>query len=209
MYKVFVNEKRLTLSKYPTDVEKKLRYEGFATLEIAIDLLENTSCPEMNVYGEEIEEIWEDFTHMFKVVEAAGGIVFNKEEKILFIHRLGKWDLPKGKIEKDESLENAALREVEEETSLKELILEKFINNTFHTYKERNGTRVLKTTYWFKMSYVADAEPKPQVEEGITKVEWKDEDQIIEDVFSSTFKNIILILNNVGIGEDDETTENL
>ncbi len=209
MYKVFVNEKRLTLSKYPTDVEKKLRYEGFATLEIAIDLLENTSCPEMNVYGEEIEEIWEDFTHMFKVVEAAGGIVFNKEEKILFIHRLGKWDLPKGKIEKDESLENAALREVEEETSLKELILEKFINNTFHTYKERNGTRVLKTTYWFKMSYVADAEPKPQVEEGITKVEWKDEDQIIEDVFSSTFKNIILILNNVGIGEDDETTDNL
>lgn len=209
MYKVFVNEKRLTLSKYPTDVEKKLRYEGFATLEIAIDLLENTSCPEMNVYGEEIEEIWEDFTHMFKVVEAAGGIVFNKEEKILFIHRLGKWDLPKGKIEKDESLENAALREVEEETALKELILEKFINNTFHTYKERNGTRVLKTTYWFKMSYVADAEPKPQVEEGITKVEWKDEDQIIEDVFSSTFKNIILILNNVGIGEDDETTENL
>lgn len=209
MYKVFVNEKRLTLSKYPTDVEKKLRYEGFATLEIAIDLLENTSCPEMNVYGEEIEEIWEDFTHMFKVVEAAGGIVFNKEEKILFIHRLGKWDLPKGKIEKDESLENAALREVEEETSLKELILEKFINNTFHTYKERNGTRVLKTTYWFKMSYVGDAEPKPQVEEGITKVEWKNEDQIIEDVFSSTFKNIILILNNVGIGEDDETTENL
>ena len=209
MYKVFVNEKRLTLSKYPTDVEKKLRYEGFATLEIAIDLLENTSCPEMNVYGEEIEEIWEDFTHMFKVVEAAGGIVFNKEEKILFIHRLGKWDLPKGKIEKDESLENAALREVEEETSLKELILEKFINNTFHTYKERNGARVLKTTYWFKMSYVGDAEPKPQVEEGITKVEWKNEDQIIEDVFSSTFKNIILILNNVGIGEDDETTENL
>lgn len=209
MYKVFVNEKRLTLSKYPTDVEKKLRYEGFATLEIAIDLLENTSCPEMNVYGEEIEEIWEDFTHMFKVVEAAGGIVFNKEEKILFIHRLGKWDLPKGKIEKDESLENAALREVEEETSLKELILEKFINNTFHTYKERNGTRVLKTTYWFKMSYVGDAEPKPQVEEGITKVEWKNEDQIIEEVFSSTFKNIILILNNVGIGEDDETTENL
>ena len=209
MYKVFVNEKRLTLSKYPTDVEKKLRYEGFATLEIAIDLLENTSCPEMNVYGEEIEEIWEDFTHMFKVVEAAGGIVFNKEEKILFIHRLGKWDLPKGKIEKDESLENAALREVEEETSLKELILEKFINNTFHTYKERNGTRVLKTTYWFKMSYVGDAEPKPQLEEGITKVEWKNEDQIIEEVFSSTFKNIILILNNVGIGEDDETTENL
>ena len=62
MYKVFVNEKKLTLSKYPEDIEKKLRFEGFATLEIAVDLLQNTSCPELNVYGENLEEIWEDFT---------------------------------------------------------------------------------------------------------------------------------------------------
>src|SRR5690606_9423873 len=65
MYKVFVNERKLTLSKYPEDMEKKLRFEGFATLEIAVDLLENTSCPELNVYGEDLEEVWEDFTHMF------------------------------------------------------------------------------------------------------------------------------------------------
>ena len=113
MYKVFVNEKKLTLSKYPEDIEKNLRFEGFATLEIAVDLLENTSCPEMNVYGENIEEIWEDFTHMFKVIEAAGGLVKNKNNELLFIRRMGKWDLPKGKIEKGESLEQAALREVE------------------------------------------------------------------------------------------------
>ncbi len=212
MYKVFVNEKKLTISKYPADIEKNLRFEGFATLEIAVDLLENTSCPEMNVYGEDIEEIWEDFTHMFKVVEAAGGIVSNKEDKILFIQRLGKWDLPKGKIEKKESLEQAALREVEEETSLSELILENFINNTFHIYKERNGDRVLKITYWFKMTYVGDKAPVPQTEEGITEASWKSQNDILNEVFPKTFQNIKRILKDSGavVIEDDEkgSTEN-
>lgn len=196
MYKVFVNEKKLMLSKYPEDIEKKLRFEGFATLEIAIDLLENTSCPELNVYGENIEEIWEDFTHIFKVVEAAGGVVSNKNGEILFIHRIGKWDLPKGKIEKGESLEQAALREVEEETGLSQLILEEFLNNTFHIYTERNGTKILKTTYWFRMQYVGNKTPKPQIEEGISEVSWKSKDEIVQQVFPMTFQNIKLILND-------------
>lgn len=195
MYKVFVNEKKLTLSKYPENIEKNLRFEGFATLEIAVDLLENTSCPEMNVYGENIEEIWEDFTHMFKVIEAAGGVVKNKKEELLFIRRLGKWDLPKGKVEKGESLEQAALREIEEETGLKELILEEFINNTFHIFTERNGEKILKTTYWFKVSYVGDAPPRPQEEEGISEVSWKNSEQISKEVLTRTFHNIKLILN--------------
>ena len=196
MYKVFVNEKKLTLSKYPEDIEKKLRFEGFATLEIAVDLLQNTSCPELNVYGENLEEIWEDFTHMFRVIEAAGGVVSNKKGEILFIHRIGRWDLPKGKIEKGESLEQAALREIEEETGLKELILEEFINNTFHLYTERNGEKILKTTYWFRMSYVGNETPKPQAEEGITAVSWKNKEEIMNEVFPKTFNNIKLILND-------------
>ena len=196
MYKVFVNEKKLTLSKYPEDIEKNLRFEGFATLEIAVDLLENTSCPEMNVYGENIEEIWEDFTHMFKVIEAAGGLVKNKNNELLFIRRMGKWDLPKGKIEKGESLEQAALREVEEETGLKELILEEFLNNTFHIYTERNGEKILKTTYWFKMTYVGNSQPIPQKEEGISEVSWKNEEMINNEVMRMTFQNIRLILDD-------------
>ena len=196
MYKVFVNEKKLTLSKYPEDIEKNLRFEGFATLEIAVDLLENTSCPEMNVYGENIEEIWEDFTHMFKVIEAAGGLVKNKNNELLFIRRMGKWDLPKGKIEKGESLEQAALREVEEETGLKELILEEFLNNTFHIYTERNGEKILKTTYWFKMTYVGNSQPIPQKEEGISEVSFKNEEMINNEVMRMTFENIRLILDD-------------
>lgn len=196
MYKVFVNEKKLTLSKYPEEIDKKLRFEGFATLEIAVDLLQNTSCPELNVYGENLEEIWEDFTHMFRVIEAAGGVVRNKNGEILFIHRIGRWDLPKGKIEKGESLEQAALREIEEETGLKELILEEFINNTFHLYTERNGEKILKTTYWFRMNYVGNKIPIPQTEEGITAVSWKNKDEIMNEVFPKTFNNIKLILND-------------
>lgn len=195
MYKVFVNEKKLTLSKYPEDLDKKLRFEGFATLEIAVDLLQNTSCPEINVYSENIEEMWEDFTHMFKVIEAAGGVVTNTKEEILFIRRLGKWDLPKGKIEKGESLEQAAVREVQEETGLSELIVEEFLNNTFHLYTERNGDKILKTTYWFRMKYVGSETPVPQLEEGISEVSWKNEEKISNEVLGETFKNIKLILN--------------
>lgn len=197
MYKVFINEKSLTISKYPLEIDKNLRYEGFATLEIGIDLLENTSCKELNIFGEETDEIWEDFTHMLKVVEAAGGIVHNKQNEILFINRLNRWDLPKGKIEHGESLEAAAVREVEEECNITELIIDKFINSTFHIYREKPDTRVLKTTYWFKMHYVGDKTPQPQLEEGITEVKWIAPNKVAEEVFPTTFKNIQLILNEL------------
>ncbi len=196
MYKVFVNEKKLSITKNPETIEKKFRYEGIATLEIAMDLLENTSCKGVNIYGEKLEEIWEDFCHLFRVIEAAGGVVTNKKDEILFIRRLGKWDLAKGKIEKGESLEHAALREIEEETGLKELILEELINTTFHIYTERNGEKILKTTYWFKVTYVGNSEPIPQIEEGISEVSWKNEKQIIAEVLPMTFENIKLILND-------------
>ncbi len=194
MYKVFVNEKKLSISKYPEDVEKKFQYENFATLEIAIDLLENTSCPELNIYGDNLLQIWEDFSKLYRIIEAAGGVVSNKDEDVLFIRRLGKWDLAKGKIEKGESLEQAALREIEEETGLKELILEKYLNTTFHIYTERTGEKILKTTYWFKVTYVGNTAPIPQTEEGISEVSWKNKQQIMDEVLPMTFENIKLIL---------------
>ncbi|KFF11134.1 NUDIX domain-containing protein [Chryseobacterium soli] len=194
MYKVFVNEKKLLLSKHPEELEKKLSYESFSTLEIALDLLENTSVKELNVFGENIDEIWKEFQSLFRIIEAAGGIVNNPEGDILFIKRLGKWDLPKGKMEKGESREESAVREIEEETGLKDVELVKPINTTYHIYVERNGEKILKCTHWFEMNFNGEDTSKPQIEEGITEVAWKNTAQIENEVFPSTFKNIKLII---------------
>jgi 8-oxo-dGTP pyrophosphatase MutT (NUDIX family) len=194
MYKVFVNEKKLLLSKQSEALEKTLKYESFTTLEIALDLLQNTSVKELNVYGEQIDEIWKEFKKLFRIIEAAGGIVNRPNGDILFIKRLGKWDLPKGKMEKGESREESAVREIEEETSLQNVQLLDFINTTYHIYIERNGDKVLKYTHWFEMNFDGEDTSKPQLEEGITEVAWKNTSQIEAEVFPSTFKNIKLII---------------
>lgn len=194
MYKVFVNEKKLLLSKQSENLEKTLGYENVTTLEIALDLLENTSVKELNVFGENIDEIWAEFQGFFRIIEAAGGIVNNPDGKVLFIKRLGKWDLPKGKMEKGESREESAVREIEEETGLKDVELVRFINTTYHIYIERNGDKVLKCTHWFEMNFSGEDTSKPQIEEGITEVAWKNTSQIEDEVFPSTFKNIKLII---------------
>ncbi len=194
MYKVFVNEKKLLLSKQSENLEKTLGYENVTSLEIALDLLENTSVTELNVFGENIDEIWAEFQKLFRIIEAAGGIVNNSEGEILFIKRLGKWDLPKGKMEKGESREESAVREIEEETGLANVELVQFINTTYHIYVERNGDKVLKCTHWFEMNYSGEDTSKPQIEEGITEVAWKNTHQIQDEVFPSTFKNIKLIV---------------
>lgn len=194
MYKVFVNEKKLLLSKQSEDLEKTLKYESFTTLEIALDLLQNTSVKELNVFGEQIDEMWEEFKKLFRIIEAAGGIVNRPNGDILFIKRLGKWDLPKGKMEKGESREESAVREIEEETNLQNVELLDFINTTYHIYIERNGDRVLKYTHWFEMNFDGEDTSKPQIEEGITEVAWKNTSQIESEVFPSTFKNIQLII---------------
>lgn len=194
MYKVFVNEKKLLLSKQSENLEKTLRYENVTSLEIALDLLENTSVKELNVFGENIDEIWDEFQKLFRIIEAAGGIVSNPDNEVLFIKRLGKWDLPKGKMEKGESREESAVREIEEETGLKDVELVNFINTTYHIYVERNGEKILKCTHWFEMNFKGEDTSKPQTEEGITEVAWKNTSQIESEVFPNTFRNIKLII---------------
>ena len=196
MYKVFINEKRLILSSEPQDSPKTLNYDGSHSFDFAIDLLENTPSQGLNIYHRDVEELWKDFKNYFKNIEAAGGVVINPDHKTLFIHRLGKWDLPKGKIEKGESKEVAAVREVEEECGIFNLELGDFINSTYHIYTERDGKKILKTTYWFQMFYSGNETPKPQVEEGINEVGWKDEVEIESQILPSTFQNIKLILND-------------
>ena len=111
------------------------------------------------------------FFRMFNHIKAAGGLI-SRDKELLFIHRLGKWDLPKGKLEKKESNKLAAVREVREECGLlkKPKIVEK-ITNTYHAY-EVNGVSYLKKTAWFLMTYDGLEKPIAQKEEGITSVCW-------------------------------------
>ena len=105
----------------------------------------------------------------FQIVKAAGGIVV-KDDRTLFIHRLGKWDLPKGKFEKGETPAECAVREVEEECNIK-VKRGQEICKTWHTYTH-NRKSILKKTYWYVMECVDDKSMKPQAEEGIDDIQW-------------------------------------
>lgn len=123
-----------------------------------------------------------------KQVTAAGGIVIAPSGDILLIHRRGVWDLPKGKLEKNETIENAALREVQEETGLTELTLDRFITTTDHLYLE-NDSRILKTTHWFLMQWSGAGEASPQKSEGIMKVGFFTPEKALE-LAKTTFPTI-------------------
>ncbi|WP_337044266.1 NUDIX hydrolase [Emticicia sp. 17c] len=119
----------------------------------------------------------------YKVVKAAGGVVFNKENKILMMYRLGKWDLPKGKRDDDEKSKETAVREVEEECSITVTLGEK-ICTTWHTYA-MGGNKILKRTKWYRMECTDDSKMKPQLEEGIEELRWMDEKQIQQSLLNS------------------------
>jgi len=111
------------------------------------------------------------------LIKAAGGVVYNKENQLLMIYRNKKWDLPKGKLEQNEDIKECATREVQEECGISGLSIINALQDTYHTY-EMNGKSILKQTYWFKMHTTYSNELIPQTEEGITKVEWVNEDEI-------------------------------
>ncbi|MCC5939048.1 MAG: NUDIX hydrolase [Lunatimonas sp.] len=115
------------------------------------------------------EEMQRFVKSRFYIVKAAGGVV-TKEDKVLFIYRLGKWDFPKGKFEKKETPEACAVREVEEECGLK-VKLKAPICKTWHTYTQ-NRKNILKKTYWYAMECVKDSDMQPQLEEGIEELRW-------------------------------------
>lgn len=119
----------------------------------------------------EVEKVLNSILQNSNIIKAAGGIVKNGEGDYLFIHRLGKWDLPKGKVENGEKMRQAAVREVEEECGLKIDYLGPKASTTYHTY-QMNGKVVLKQTNWYEMGVNEVPKLIPQLEEDITKAKW-------------------------------------
>ncbi|MGK6351399.1 NUDIX hydrolase [Parapedobacter sp. DT-150] len=112
-----------------------------------------------------------------KIIKAAGGLVKNGDGQFLFIHRLGKWDLPKGKVDENESTRNAAIREVEEECGIHVDYLGQKIRSTYHSYVMK-GELVIKKTNWYEMGVNRIPKLRPQLEEDITEAVWLGRDKL-------------------------------
>ncbi|MBC7747240.1 MAG: NUDIX domain-containing protein, partial [Methylotenera sp.] len=125
------------------------------------------------------------------VCKAGGGLVYNKKGEVLFIFRNGKWDLPKGGIEKGEEIEDTAMREVEEETGVNGLTISHKLQKTYHVFR-RNGKYKLKITHWFEMQSDFEGTPQGQLDEGIDKVAWMNPEQI-KEALKNSYENIKLL----------------
>lgn len=147
----------------------------------------------------EAEEVFENLRSQFTAVEAAGGIVENPQGEWLLIFRNGRWDLPKGHLEKGEDLPTCAAREVSEECGIdfEKIQVERFICATNHFYFFRKTDRwEIKRTMWFKMRYDTPSDPKPQTEEGITEVKWMSRSEAIKAVEGS-FRTIQDVMRKI------------
>lgn len=191
MYKVFVNEKPIIIT---SSSQKENNFPVYILKNIVLDeiihKLRNEIIDGVYLYTPDLESGWNYFLTQIKVVPAAGGLVKNNKNDILFIYRNNIWDLPKGRIEKNESIETAAIREVEEECSIFNLIIEKQLITTYHIYFQNKNK--LKLTYWFLMNSNYVKPLIPQIEEGITKVEFIKEESI-DTILKESYANIRLV----------------
>lgn len=189
-YKIYFNDGALVITDSPEALRGlgNLYFIGDDELQKSFKILLSSQnngkplhfgliCPDPRAI---ILQFMEDFT----VIQAAGGLVFNKEDQLLTIKRNGLWDLPKGKIERHEDQMAAALREVMEETGINMINISDKIGETYHVYYE-NDILLLKETHWYLMNSHGKGTLKPQVEEGISEVKFANLDWFKTAEFNS------------------------
>lgn len=173
MYKVFVNDIPIILS---TQKEIGEKYTSFPLKTVrfkrVVKRILKGKLMYVNLYHPDETKLLKYLFKKMKVITAAGGMVINPKKEILFIYRNHRWDLPKGKIEKNEDLKTCAIREVEEETGVKNLEITRFITRTYHIFRRKGKLRI-KETYWYEMYTEYNGELIPEESEGIKKVKWK------------------------------------
>ena len=144
---------------------------------------------------ENLEIGLEKFRKVFKYIYAAGGLI-EKDNTWLFIFRLKRWDLPKGKLDMGEGPEEAAIRECEEECGITQLTITKTLEPTYHIYPHK-GAYALKKTYWYTMSTKHTGTLVPQLEESIEQVEWFSKTQIQELVLPNSYPAILDVIRHL------------
>ncbi len=177
MYKVFFKDRTVYFGDDFSKVfgrNNGLFYK-FNNLQELTELIhvfnELTKIDKLFIFHDDILTLFDEFKACFSYIEAAGGVVIRPDGRFLVMQRDGIWDLPKGKLDPGETSEEAALREVEEETGLDQLEVIQPILSTFHTYQVTNDM-MLKKTKWYEMKYSGKKTPVPQAEENITEIVW-------------------------------------
>lgn len=193
MYTIYVGDKPIILT---TENKKETDFKSFLLKSVnigkVIKTLNNTDLKAVHLIHKNPDKLLKYFLKLLPNVVAGGGKVYNAKSEILFIYRNDKWDLPKGKIEGKESIEQTSTREVEEETGVSGLEITKPLPTTYHIFK-RNGKHKIKVTYWFEMTTNFEGELFPQENEGITKVEWLN-DEASQKALENSYANIRILV---------------
>ncbi len=203
MYKVFFDDRVVFFVENLCDNLKKnfglfYRYFDSNELSLILSIFDKVNeIPYLFLCSDDTNQLKKKFTANFTFIEAAGGLVKNKNNEYLFIHRLGKWDLPKGKAEKNESIEQTAIRETEEECGIHGMTILDELPSTYHTY-HNEGSWILKRTYWYSMSYEGNEELIPQTKENIEQARWFTL-QDVPEVIINTYPSILDVMKSVGI----------
>lgn len=183
-YKIFLGERFFLISD---DIEKCFksvngigtRLDTFEQVNIFFDFFEKSLMREFYIYTESPDSVFDVFIANNKYICAAGGVVYNVNDELLLINRLGYWDFPKGKIERGEEEVCAACREIEEECGISGVTATDKITDTYHVYMLK-GERVIKRTAWYNVQYNGNEALIPQIEEDITEVKWVHKDRLYE-----------------------------
>ena len=206
-YRIYINEKVILLTESkPKKKESYIRIDNEVfDLKVIYTWIIAHQSKLFYVLCNDAKAFLKGVAKSVVLIEAAGGLVKNENEEYLFIYRQDKWDLPKGKVEKDERVKEAAVREVEEECGIKVSNLGEKICKTYHVYVSR-GEVVLKKTHWFKMRCKGQLKLKPQKEEGITDARWFTK-SYIDNIVGNTFSSIMDVLAKEELvnGENQES----
>jgi 8-oxo-dGTP pyrophosphatase MutT (NUDIX family) len=191
--KIFLNDRTIEFrSAHPENIltsDMVVEYQSSGNLNVKweefkrYEKFRNLFIIEPEFHPQHTSAAVEAFISFFKFIPAAGGLVKNERGEFLFIHRLGFWDLPKGKIDKKDfaALEYsdgelsaarvAAIREVKEETGLQTVVILRELPATWHIYTVKEKW-ILKKTLWFEMEADSGQPLKPETREGIFLVKW-------------------------------------
>jgi ADP-ribose pyrophosphatase YjhB (NUDIX family) len=197
MYKIYFGERYVLITdKGINNSLNVFPFESIKDINLLIkEFDENITQKTIIITYKNPKTVFTEITKYFTFIEAAGGLVINSHDELLLIYRYHKWDLPKGKREKNESIEQCALREVEEECGISGHTIIKQLPSSFHTYHDKNKL-CIKQTFWFEMKYDGTAICTPQLEEDISQAIWVKKNDLF-GFYVNTYPSVIEIVELV------------